>query len=119
MPSQSNPNVPTSLKPKSARTLKNRRQRTQRLARRRANGTTTPRTSQAIRKAAPISNKKARKLETKKLHAKTRALEEKIQTGEVEMKDVDVGKETQRRIGRSKVLNAEKGEEMAIDQGTG
>ena len=89
MPSRSNPNVPTSMKAKSVGSIKAKRQKTQRHAHNKANKTTTPRTSQAIRKAASISNKKARKLETKKLHARNRALEEAIQAGEVEMRDVD------------------------------
>ncbi len=85
MPSRSNPNTPSSRKPKTARTLKSKRQNTQRLA---ANKITkpTPRTSQAIRKAAPLSRKKARKVDKKIGYAKKREMQE---AGEVIMKDVD------------------------------
>ena len=85
MPSLSNPNTPSSRKPKGARVLKSKRQHSQRLA---SNKITkpTPHTSQAIRKAAPLSRKKARKLDKKIGFAKKRAMEE---TGEVEMKDGD------------------------------
>jgi hypothetical protein len=83
MPSRSNPNTPTSLKPKTARTLKSKRQNTQRLARNKITKP-TPRTSQAIRQAAPLSRKKARKVDKKTGHARHRAMEE---AGEVEMKD--------------------------------
>ena len=85
MPSASNPNMPTSLKPKTARILKFKRQNTQRIAASKVTKA-TPRTSQAIRKAAPLSRKKARKLDRKMGYAKKRMMEE---AGEVEMKDVD------------------------------
>lgn len=84
MPSRSNPNTPTSLKPKTARTLKSRRQQTQRLAKNKI-AKPTPRTSQAMRRAAPRSRKKAKKVEKRVGYARKRALEE---AGEVEMKDV-------------------------------
>ena len=84
MPSRSNPNTPTSLKPKTARTLKSKRQQTQRLAKNKITKP-TPRTSQAIRKAAPLSRKKAKKVEKKVGYARKRAMEA---VGEVEMKDV-------------------------------
>ena len=84
MPSRSNPNTPASLKRKTARTLKSKRQQTQRLAKNKITKP-TPRTSQAIRQAAPISRKKAKKLEKKIGFAKKRAMDE---AGEVEMKDV-------------------------------
>lgn len=85
MPSRSNPNTPTSLKPKTARTLKSKRQNAQRLARSKITKP-TPRTSQAIRQAAPLSRKKARKLDKKIGHARHRAMEK---AGEVEMKDLE------------------------------
>lgn len=84
MPSRSNPNTPTSLKPKSARTLKSKRLQTQRLAAENKISKPAPRTSQAIRRAAPLSKKKAKKLEKKIGYARKRAVEE---VGEVEMKD--------------------------------
>lgn len=84
MPSRSNPNTPTSQKRKIARTLKTKRQQTQRLAKTKISKP-TPHTSQAIRKAAPLSKKKARKLEKKIGYARKRAMEE---AGEVEMKDI-------------------------------
>ena len=83
MPSRSNPNTPTSQKRKTARTLKSKRQQTQRLAKAKITKP-TPHTSQAIRKAAPLSKKKARKIEKKIGYARKRAMEE---AGEVEMKD--------------------------------
>ena len=84
MPSRSNPDTPTSQKRKTARTLKSKRQQTQRLAKAKITKP-TPHTSQAIRKAAPLSKKKARKMEKKIGYARKRAMEE---AGEVEMKDV-------------------------------
>ena len=84
MPSRSNPNTPTSQKRKTARTLKSKRQQIQRLAKTKITKP-TPHTSQAIRKAAPLSKKKARKMEKKIGYARKRAMEE---AGEVEMKDV-------------------------------
>ena len=90
MPSRSNPNTPRSQRPKTARTLRSKRQNTQRVARDKITKP-APRTSQAIRKAAPLSRKKARKLDKKIGYAKQRAMEE---TGEVEMKDVEEAKST-------------------------
>ncbi len=90
MPSRSNPNTPSSLRPKAARTIRSKRQNTQRIARNKVTKP-APRTSQAIRKAAPLSRKKARKLDKKIGYAKQRAMEE---TGEVEMKDIEEAKST-------------------------
>ena len=88
MPSRSNPNTPRSLRPKTAGTIRSKRQNIQRTARNKITKP-APRTSQAIRKAAPLSRKKARKLDKKIGYAKQRAMEE---TGEVEMKDVEEAK---------------------------
>ena len=119
MPSRNNPNVPTAQKPKSAYKIGKNRQKIQRITHRNANKIAPARTSQAIRKAAPISNKKARKLETKKLHARNRALEEAIQAGEVEMRDVDSrsgkGKVTDIDSGGMEAADERKGEEMVVD----
>lgn len=90
MPSRSNPNTPSSRRPKAARTIRSKRQNTQRIARDKITKP-APRTSQAIRKAAPPSRKKARKLDKKIGYAKQRAMEE---TGEVEMKDVEAVRST-------------------------
>ena len=90
MPSRSNPNTPSSFRPKAARTIRSKRQNTQRIARDKITKP-APRTSQAIRKAAPPSRKKARKLDKKIGYARQRAME---QTGEVEMKDVEAVKST-------------------------
>ncbi len=90
MPSRSNPNTPSSLRPKTARTIRSKRQNTQRIARNKITKP-APRTSQAIRKAAPLSRKKARKLDKRIGYAKQRAMEK---TGEVEMKDVEEAKGT-------------------------
>jgi hypothetical protein len=81
MPSRSNPNTPSSLKRKTARTLKTKRQTTQQ----NKISKPKPRTSQAIRRAAAPSQKKARKLERKAGFAKKRMM---VEMGEVEMKDV-------------------------------
>ncbi|KAG7006316.1 hypothetical protein G7Y79_00015g039060 [Physcia stellaris] len=86
MPSRSNPNTPTSQKRKTASVLKSKRRNTQRLAHNKITKP-TPRTSQAIRRAAPLSRKKARKVEKKVGFAKKRKLEEEM--GEVAMKDVE------------------------------
>ena len=103
MPSRSNPNTPSSRKPKTARVLKSKRQHTQRLA---ANKITKPtaRTSQALRQSAPISNKKARKLEKKIGYAKKRAMEE---AREVEMKDIDDVKRSKNAVEKGTEDNAE------------
>ena len=69
---------------KAARPLKSKRQETKRLAKSKITKP-TPRTSQALRKAAPLSRKKAKKVEKKIGYARRRAMEE---AGEVEMKDV-------------------------------
>ena len=90
MPSRSNPNTPSSFRPKAARTIRSKRQNTQRIARDKITKP-APRTSQAIREAAPLSRKKARKLDKKIGYARQRAME---QTGEVEMKDVEAVKRT-------------------------
>ena len=94
MPSRSNPNTPSSQKRKTASTLKTKRLHTQRLARNKITKP-TPRTSQALRQAAPLSKKKARKLEKKLGFAKRREMEA---MGGVEMKDVDsLGKKGRRK----------------------
>ena len=85
MPSRSNPNTPSSSKRKTARTLKTKRQNAQRLTHNKV-AKPAARTSQALRRAAPLSRKKAKKLERKEGFARRRRMEE---MGEVEMKDVD------------------------------
>ena len=87
MPSHTNPNTPKSFKPRHAAARKAKRLRVskQRAAR---SSTSTPASSAAIRKAAPLSNKKARKLEKKMGHARRRALEDEFERREVEMRDV-------------------------------
>ncbi len=87
MPSRSNPNTPSSLKRKTASKLQSKRQRTQRLAHNKVTKP-TPRTSQALKQSAPLSKKRARKLEKKVGFAQERRMEE---IGDVEMKDVDAG----------------------------
>lgn len=107
--------MPTSRKPKTARTLKSKRQNTQRLT---ANKITkpTPRTSQALRQAAPLSRKKAKKLDKKIGYAKKRAMEE---AGEVEMKDVEDTK-AGRRAAKAKASEKEgkegQAEKMEVDE---
>ena len=86
MPSRSNPNTPSALKRKTARTLKSKRQHTQQRLAHNKITKPTPHTSQALRRAAPKSKKKARKVEKKLRYARKRAMEA---AGEVEMKDAD------------------------------
>ena len=85
MPSRSNPNIPSASKRKTAHTLKTKRQNAQRLAHNRITKPTA-KTSQALRRAAPLSRKKAKKLERNAGFARRRKMEE---MGEVEMRDVD------------------------------
>ncbi|KAL9126814.1 MAG: hypothetical protein Q9217_004188 [Psora testacea] len=92
MPSRSNPNTPKSLKPRTSHIAKIIRQRKQRTTK------DIPRTSQAIRKAAPLSRKKARKMDRKLGYARKRALEEALRAGEVDMRDlVEDGKAGKKR----------------------
>ena len=99
MPSRSNPNTPSSQKRKTASALKSKRRNTQRLAHNKVTKP-TPHTSQAIRRAAPLSNKKARKVGRKIGFAKKRKLEE---MGEVEMGDVEKeGRNMREKISNSK-----------------
>ena len=112
MPSRSNPNTPSSSKRKTAHTLKTKRQNTQRLT---CNKITKPTatTSQALRRAAPLSKKKARKLERNANFARKRKM---VKMREVEMKDVDaVGKKKGKTEegGKSDELLAE--EKMEVD----
>lgn len=106
MPSRSNPNTPTSLKPKTAGVLKSKRRQTQRLARNKSTKA-TPRTSQALRQAAPLSNKKAKKVEKKIGHARRRA------TG---TKDVDMRDVVELEAGKVKrAANASQGSAMDVE----
>ena len=109
MPSRSNPNTPSSQKRKTASTLKSKRLHTQRLARNKITKP-TPRTSQALRQAAPLSKKKARKLEKKLGFAKQREMEA---MGEVAMKDVDNLGKKGRRQGAEQPESAE--QKMELD----
>ncbi|CAL8578830.1 hypothetical protein XPA_004603 [Xanthoria parietina] len=89
MASRSNPNMPSKAKPKAARVLKNKRKNNQRLASNKIGKQTVPRTSQALRQAAPLSGKKARKLMKKKGYTQQRKDLEQCLAAEVQMKDVD------------------------------
>ncbi|KAK4693461.1 hypothetical protein P7C71_g3946, partial [Lecanoromycetidae sp. Uapishka_2] len=110
MPSRSNPNTPTSQKPKTARTLKSKRKNTQRLNRNKITKP-TPRTSQALRRAAPLSNKKARKIEKRVGYSRKRAMEE---VGEVEMRDIEGTEKDKRTETPSKGTEAEA--KMEVDE---
>lgn len=83
MPSRANPNTPNSRKPKTAGKLRTKRQKTQRILRNRVSKETQ--TSQAIRRSAKPSRKKARKLERKARYDEKRRTEG---IGEVEMSDL-------------------------------
>ncbi|KAG8532741.1 uncharacterized protein KY384_002618 [Bacidia gigantensis] len=76
MPSHTNPNKPSKVKRqhKAAAKAKSRQRHGQRISK-----TLTP---------APITKKKARKLDKKSGYAKQRALAQQLQESEVEMKDV-------------------------------
>ena len=106
MPSHNNPNRPSGLKPRhvAAKKLKQKQANKQRVAK-----TTAPRTSQAIRKAAPLSKKKARKLDKKMVYARQRAVEAEFEKREVEMKDVGGREQGARQGGQDDV------ERMDID----
>lgn len=111
MPSRANPNTPNSRKPKTAGKLRTKRQKTQRILHNRVSKET--RTSQAIRRNAEPSRKKARKLERKARYDEKRRTEG---IGEVEMTDVV----KERRRGNSdiqddKIRARDKGLEMDID----
>ena len=95
MPSTSNPNTPTASKGRAAAATKNKRKHTRRLATA-SRVAKKPQTSQQLRQAAPLSRKKARKLEKKEGYARQRMMQA---TGEVEMKDVypQQGNEAKRR----------------------
>ncbi|KAI4265895.1 MAG: hypothetical protein L6R38_009109 [Xanthoria sp. 2 TBL-2021] len=88
MPSRSNPNMPSKAKRKTASVLKNKRKNNQRLASNKVSKQTVPRTSQALRQAAPLSGKKARKLMKKKGYTQQRKELEQYLEAEVEMKDI-------------------------------
>ena len=96
MPSHTNPNKPSTLKPRHVAATKAKRKRQSK----RVNDS-APKTSQAIRKAAPLSKKKARKLEKKIGYARQRAVEEEFEKREVEMRDV-AERTKESRDGRAK-----------------
>lgn len=93
MASRSNPNTPAKSRRKTAGVLKSKRKHIQRLttARRdqKISKQNVPRTSQALRQAAPLSRKKARKLDKKGGYTRQREELEKFLESEVEMKDLD------------------------------
>ncbi len=91
MASRSNPNTPAKSRRKTAGVLKSKRKHLQRLAtadkNRKISKQSVPRTSQALRQAAPLSRKKARKLDKKGGYTKQREDLEKFLETEVEMRD--------------------------------
>ncbi|KAL8980208.1 MAG: hypothetical protein Q9177_005942 [Variospora cf. flavescens] len=93
MPNRSNPNTPTKFKRKTAGVLKSKRKHTQQLAMaskgNKVGKPAVPRTSQALRQSAPLSRKKARKLDKKEGHMRRRKELEKYLEADVEMKDLD------------------------------
>ncbi|KAL8727645.1 MAG: hypothetical protein Q9181_005628 [Wetmoreana brouardii] len=91
MPSRSNPNVPSKSKRKTASALKSKRKHTQRLVASKVSKTAAPRTSQALRQSAPLSRKKARKLEKKEGYIAQRKRDEleKYLEKDVDMRDLD------------------------------
>ena len=114
MPSRSNPNTPSSAKRKTASVLKAKRRNTQRLASQKVTKP-TPRTSQAIRRAAPHSRKKTRKIEKKIGFARKRKLEE---MGEVEMRDVEKeGRNMREKMDDGDGKGAHESTKMDVDDG--
>ncbi|KAL8675148.1 MAG: hypothetical protein Q9168_000519 [Polycauliona sp. 1 TL-2023] len=101
--------MPSKAKRKGASVLKNKRKNTQRLASNKISKPTTPRTSQALRQAAPLSGKKARKLMKKKGYTQQRKDLEDYLEAEVEMKDVDA------KAGAKQNQASEKKAEVAMD----
>ncbi|KAL8904108.1 MAG: hypothetical protein Q9207_003499 [Kuettlingeria erythrocarpa] len=91
MASRSNPNTPAKSRRKTVGVLKSKRKHLQRLAtankERKISKQSVPRTSQALRQAAPLSRKKARKLDKKGGYTKQREELEKFLDTEVEMRD--------------------------------
>ena len=81
--------MPSKAKRKNASVLKSKRKNSQRLANNKISKQTVPRTSQALRQAAPLSGKKARKLMKKKGYTQQRKEMEQYLEAEVEMKDLD------------------------------
>ncbi|KAL8940189.1 MAG: hypothetical protein Q9216_002940 [Gyalolechia sp. 2 TL-2023] len=93
MPSRSNPNVPSKLKPKTASTLKSKRKHIKHLStldnKAKVSKRAIPRTSQGLRQAASLSRKKARKMEKKEGYTRQRKETEKLLKADVEMRDMD------------------------------
>ncbi|KAL9010613.1 MAG: hypothetical protein Q9173_004467 [Seirophora scorigena] len=93
MPSRSNPNTPTKFKRKTAGVLKSKRKHAQHLALiskgNKIGKPVVPRTSQALRQSAPLSRKKARKLDKKEGYTRRRKELERYLEADVEMKDLD------------------------------
>ncbi|KAL8920669.1 MAG: hypothetical protein Q9208_006151 [Pyrenodesmia sp. 3 TL-2023] len=93
MASRSNPNTPAKSRRKTAGVLKSKRRHLQRLTTaqrdQKISKQNIPRTSQALRQAAPLSRKKARKLDKKGGYTRQREELEKLLESEVEMKDLD------------------------------
>lgn len=115
MASRSNPNTPAKLRRKTAGVLKSKRRHIQRLTTankdNKAGKHSVPRTSQALRQAAPLSRKKARKLGKKGGYTRQREEMEKFLESEVEMKDID-----EKGARAKKDVVQEKGvEEMQVD----
>ena len=112
MPSRSNPNTPSASKRKTAHALKAKRQNTQRLARNKITKPTA-KTSQALRRAAPLSRKKAKKLERNAEFARKRKMEE---MGDVEMRDVDDAGKKRGRVEEGEKTDVPAAEEkMEVD----
>ncbi|KAL8998337.1 MAG: hypothetical protein Q9169_002550 [Polycauliona sp. 2 TL-2023] len=106
MPSRSNPNMPTKAKRKTASVLKNKRKKNQRLASNKISKQTVPRTSQALRQAAPLSGKKVRKLMKKKGYTQSRKELQDYLDAEVEMKDHDAKAATKQNQASEKKADA-------------
>ncbi|MCJ1351016.1 MAG: hypothetical protein MMC33_000998 [Icmadophila ericetorum] len=119
MANRSNPNTPAKSKPLAASKLRTKRQSTQkRLQKVRAitSGTTAgrivKRSSQAIRRAAPLSGKKARKVERQRGYERSRKGMDK--EGDVIVKDADVVEsKTSKGKGKAKAKAEETGAEVA------
>ncbi|KAL8736802.1 MAG: hypothetical protein Q9166_000168 [cf. Caloplaca sp. 2 TL-2023] len=81
--------MPSKAKRKTASVIKSKRKNNQRLENNKVSKQTVPRTSQALRQAAPLSRKKARKLMKKDGYTQQRKAVDQFLEAEVEMKDLD------------------------------
>jgi hypothetical protein len=107
MAHRSNPNTPSASRRLSARKIKSKRVKGAVAGARRAEGggiAKVPRTSQALRQSAPLSKKKAKKLERQMGYDAKRKEEAEREKSEVEMKDVaEIGEKNGKKVEKMEV----------------